>query len=418
MAPPGGGGTFAPAVRAASRALLDWSLAQYARPSNAFCHGALVLAQLLFAGMHITAASALDHIPPFSFCALRLALALPFLYWLARREGGRALRGWERAWPLPMGAAIGTAYALVFVCNQRSGPNYTAMVQPLIPLAAAAMSAALRIERVDAMKAGGLFVSVVGTTITLRVWTNEDEAPGVVDSIFLMTQPIAYATYVVLLALALKRVRAGDGSNSTAAVTRRSVTTSHFEDEDDDDDDDVVIEGLDRPPPGPMLFLFAATVVSEIVIASGAFYTLVSIRPRWRGERRSLRTFAGVSLRPPPRFQSPPSTPFNSASDAFQLHPDVSVGVRGLVRRVEWSTLPAHAYLAVLYAGIMSSCFAHGINSWAISHVSGVLPTVYSGVQVIFTVILADIFLDEGAFYKIVSDWSPYDRVGEVDAVP
>jgi succinate dehydrogenase hydrophobic anchor subunit len=66
----------------------------------------------------------------------------------------------------------------------------------------------------------------------------------------------------------------------------------------------------------------------------------------------------------------------------------------------------------------MSSCFAHGINSWAISHVSGVLPTVYSGVQVIFTVILADIFLDEGAFYKIVSDWSPYDRVGEVDAVP
>ena len=93
MAPPGGGGTFAPAVRAASRALLDWSLAQYARPSNAFCHGALVLAQLLFAGMHITAASALDHIPPFSFCALRLALALPFLYWLARREGGRALRG-------------------------------------------------------------------------------------------------------------------------------------------------------------------------------------------------------------------------------------------------------------------------------------------------------------------------------------
>jgi hypothetical protein len=319
MAPPGGGGTFAPAVRAASRALLDWSLAQYARPSNAFCHGALVLAQLLFAGMHITAASALDHIPPFSFCALRLALALPFLYWLARREGGRALRGWERAWPLPMGAAIGTAYALVFVCNQRSGPNYTAMVQPLIPLAAAAMSAALRIERVDAMKAGGLFVSVVGTTITLRVWTNEDEAPGVVDSIFLMTQPIAYATYVVLLALALKRVRAGDGSNSTAAVTRRSVTTSHFEDEDDDDDDDVVIEGLDRPPPGPMLFLFAATVVSEIVIASGAFYTLVSIRPRWRGERRSLRTFAGVSLRPPlafnlrpRRLSTPLLTPFNS----------------------------------------------------------------------------------------------------------
>ena len=44
----------------------------------------------------------------------------------------------------------------------------------------------------------------------------------------------------------------------------------------------------------------------------GAFYTLVPIRPRSRGERRSLRTFAGASLRPRPRVQSPTSTPFNS----------------------------------------------------------------------------------------------------------
>ena len=63
---------------------------------------------------------------------------------------------------------------------------------------------------------------------------------------------------------------------------------------------------------------------------SGAFYTLVPIRPRRRCERRSLRTFAVVSLRPGslafilkdfcrgfspprvPRFQSPPSAPFNA----------------------------------------------------------------------------------------------------------
>ena len=49
--------------------------------------------------------------------------------------------------------------------------------------------------------------------------------------------------------------------------------------------------------------------------------TLVPIRPRWRGERRSLRTFAGVSLRPgslafnpdtPRRLSTPLLTPFNS----------------------------------------------------------------------------------------------------------
>jgi hypothetical protein len=50
--------------------------------------------------------------------------------------------------------------------------------------------------------------------------------------------------------------------------------------------------------------------------ASGAFcLTLVPIRPRSRGGRRSLRTFSGVSRVSPPTprcFQSPPSVPFNA----------------------------------------------------------------------------------------------------------
>jgi hypothetical protein len=53
----------------------------------------------------------------------------------------------------------------------------------------------------------------------------------------------------------------------------------------------------------------------------GAFsFTLVPIRPRWRGERRSLRTFPGASLRPgslafntrPRCLSTPLLTPFNS----------------------------------------------------------------------------------------------------------
>ena len=69
---------------------------------------------------------------------------------------------------------------------------------------------------------------------------------------------------------------------------------------------------------------------------------LVPIRPRSRGERRSLRTFSpGVSLRPGSLAfnpDTPRATPFNSASDAFQLHPDVRSygrlpsGVRRAVR--------------------------------------------------------------------------------------
>ena len=55
--------------------------------------------------------------------------------------------------------------------------------------------------------------------------------------------------------------------------------------------------------------------------SSGAFYTLVPIRPRSRGERRSLRTFPGVSLRPPLAFNPRPRR-LSTPPDAFELHPD------------------------------------------------------------------------------------------------
>jgi len=64
------------------------------------------------------------------------------------------------------------------------------------------------------------------------------------------------------------------------------------------------------------------------VFEARSFYlTPVPIRPRSRGERRSLRTFfPGARFSPPRvhRFQSRhTATPFNSASDAFERHPDV-----------------------------------------------------------------------------------------------
>jgi len=64
--------------------------------------------------------------------------------------------------------------------------------------------------------------------------------------------------------------------------------------------------------------------------ARSIYLTLVPVRPRSRGERRSLRTFV-ISRRvsPPrvPRFQSPPSAPFNATPDAFEPHPGGREGV-------------------------------------------------------------------------------------------
>ena len=58
--------------------------------------------------------------------------------------------------------------------------------------------------------------------------------------------------------------------------------------------------------------------------AMGAFCTLVPIRPRSRGERRSLRTFAGASHRSSLAFNTRPRR-LSTPSDAFELHPAMDV---------------------------------------------------------------------------------------------
>lgn len=297
---------------------------QYVTPSPVTSHSAMILVQALFAGMHTTASPALEYIPPVAFCALRLLLALPFLGYLAHREGGRWFRGYEWAWPAPMGAAIGAAYALIFVCNQRSGPNVTAMVQPAMPICTTILSAALGLEKVGAGKAAGLAVATLGTAATLRVL---EITPGasLLDAVLLLTQANAYAVYVVLLTLALKRLDARHRAEEREGPLRLDERES---------------SGKAREllaPPGPMRFLFAATVVAE----------------------------AGV----------------------------VGFAAEDLVANIEWASLPPLAWGAVLYAGLASSCLAHGLNSWAISKVQGILPTVYSGAQVVFTVLFAFAFL-------------------------
>ena len=314
---------------------------QYRDPNPLTCHLALLLVQCLFAGMHVTASPALRHIPPFGFCALRLVLALPFLAYLAWGEGGRWFRGVEWLWTIPMGAAIGTAYSLVFVCNARSGAIATAMVQPLMPICTTLLSAALGVERVTFGKTAGLAVATVGTIVTLRVFTNVHLAPSPLDAFLLILQANSYAVYVVLLTLALKRAKKPDLGDAAPPSSA---------------------------PPGPMKYLFVSTAVAEVVIAS--------------------------------------------------------VGAKGLARDVRWRSLPASAVAGVLYAGIASSCFAHGINSWAISKVEGILPTTYSGVQVIFTVVFAWIFLGEAVVgragppprWRGCTSWSP--RNGNGKAAP
>lgn len=295
-----------------------WWRRQYHDPHPATCHLALCTVQLLFAGMHVTSKPALEFIPPFGFCTLRLVLALPFLWWLALKEGSRRFRSAELLYIPPMAFAIGIAYSFIFVCNQRSGPIATAMVQPLMPISTGAFLAVLGLEPLPPFKVFGMLVATFGTSLALRVYST-NIGPGPLDVFLLVIQASSYGVYIVLLTRALGQIR------TAHEIETRALKEASSEQE--------------KPPPGPMLFLFSATLLAEVAIAC--------------------------------------------------------VGLPGLVTAVNWQDLPVAAYMAVLYAGIASSCFAHGLNSWAVSHVSGVLPTVYSGVQVIWTALLSYVVLGE-----------------------
>ena len=88
--------------------------------------------------------------------------------------------------------------------------------------------------------------------------------------------------------------------------------------------------------------LGADVTISEMAMASNVlkgdrgewcvFCTLVPVRPRRRCERRSLRTFAVVSLRPHLGFNTRPRR-LSTPTDAFELHPDIASYGRALLRR-------------------------------------------------------------------------------------
>ena len=63
-------------------------------------------------------------------------------------------------------------------------------------------------------------------------------------------------------------------------------------------------------------------VAARMTVEHSPKVRLVPIRPHWRGERRSLRTFPVISLRPHLAFNTRPRC-LSTPTDAFQLHPDI-----------------------------------------------------------------------------------------------
>ena len=74
----------------------------------------------------------------------------------------------------------------------------------------------------------------------------------------------------------------------------------------------------DKPSVRAAVASAASSIAHRCVLSHTCSHTTPS--PWWTP---ILKDFARRVSPPTPRFQSPPSAPFNSASDAFQLHPDV-----------------------------------------------------------------------------------------------
>ena len=148
---------------------------------------------------------------------------------------------------------------------------------------------------------------------------------------------------------------------------------------------------------------------------SGAFYTLVPIRPRRRGERRSLRTLPGASLRPgslafnprPRRLSTPQLTPFNSTPTFARIERPSPSSTRAHADRSPRASSSTTSFTPPKFAGVL----ARRLSDAGGKLVSGTRDTLLSfgtsprrrrGV---------------GAEVRSIH-WFPYDRVGVVNADP
>ena len=161
----------------------------------------------------------------------------------------------------------------------------------------------------------------------------------------------------------------------------------------------------------------------------GAFYTLVPIRPRRRGERRSLRTLPVVSLRPGSLAFNPHPRRLSTPTDAFQLHPGFRSkgGPRGSRRRFRGGDggggAPRGAVARTADVADVAHRRGRGRStsrreglSWGRLREARVERRVDTGQR------RHSRRRDEGFFatrgVRCVLHWSPYDRVRVVNADP
>jgi drug/metabolite transporter (DMT)-like permease len=170
-------------------------------------HCALLLVQLSFGGFHVVAKAVLSFLPPLALAGLRVGTATPFLVWLAWRR--------DRFLParrdLPRLALLGglgvTANQLFFI----NGLHYTtatnaSILQPSMPVFAAAAAAVLGIERIGPRRLLGIVLSVAGALVLVNPLRLSAHGPAVLGNLLILCNCLCYALFLVLQRPLLERI--------------------------------------------------------------------------------------------------------------------------------------------------------------------------------------------------------------------
>ena len=151
--------------------------------------------------------AALRYIAPFPFATLRVAIAVPCLWALARViEPGpppRHLRA-IAAYAFLGFTGVYLPQGLIFVGVKMVGPDVVAIMQPTVPVFVALLSSALGVERLSPLKAAGVVLAVGGAVVMLDPLHLSFGSAKTVGILILVLQCVSYAVFIITLARLLK----------------------------------------------------------------------------------------------------------------------------------------------------------------------------------------------------------------------
>lgn len=171
---------------------------------------ALVGANLVWGGSAVASKAALEHLPPLTLAALRVAIALAVLLPLARRAGVRPATGGAPA-------LLGLTGVALFCAGQNLGLRHadattTALLGGAIPVLTALLAVPVLGERLGGRRLTGLLASLAGVAVVVGLGRGAAPGAAALGNLLPLASAAAFAAYAVL------GRRAFGGGNALAVV--------------------------------------------------------------------------------------------------------------------------------------------------------------------------------------------------------